>query len=88
MLSLIASFFIPGLGTILNGRTGRGLGILGLWVLVLIPLIALVSFALFVATYAIFLLVPVLAGVLGIWIWGMVDAYQVAEQHNRLHGLG
>lgn len=70
-LMLIASFFIPGLGTILNGETGKGIGILAGY-LIGIPLTLIL------------IGVPM---VLGFWIWGMVDAYQGAQNHNARHGL-
>lgn len=70
-LSLLASFFIPGLGTIINGEVGKGAGILiG-----------------YVVCWALAILVVPLLGVLGLWIWGMVDAYQGAQSWNRAHGI-
>lgn len=70
-LMLIASFFIPGLGTILNGETGKGVGILAGY-LIGIPL-------------AVILIgIPMM---MGFWIWGMVDAYQGAQRFNTRHGL-
>ncbi len=70
-VSLIASFFIPGLGTMLNGEVGKGVGIL-------------VGY--FVCLFLFFLLVPLLVA-MGLWVWGMVDAYQGAQQWNRRHGI-
>jgi len=70
-VSLIASFFLPGLGTMLNGEVGKGVGIL-------------VGY--FACLCLFFLIVPLLAAV-GIWVWGMVDAYQGAQQWNRRHGI-
>jgi TM2 domain-containing membrane protein YozV len=70
-VSLLASFFIPGLGTMLNGEVGKGIGIL-------------VGY--FVSLFLFFLIVPLLIA-LGIWVWGMVDAYQGAQQWNRRHGI-
>jgi TM2 domain-containing membrane protein YozV len=70
-VSLIASFFIPGLGSMLNGDVGRGIGIL-------------VGY--FVCIFLFFLIVPLLVAV-GLWVWGMVDAYQGAQQWNRRHGI-
>ncbi len=69
--ALVASLFIPGLGTILNGETGKGVGLL----------------VGFVASFVMgFLILPVFAG-LGLWIWGMVDAYQGAQRWNAAHGI-
>jgi len=70
-VSLIASFFLPGLGTMLNGEVGKGVGIL-------------VGY--FACLFLFFLVVPLLAAV-GIWVWGMVDAYRGAQQWNRRHGI-
>jgi TM2 domain-containing membrane protein YozV len=70
-VSLIASFFIPGLGTMLNGEVGKGVGIL-------------VGY--FVCLFLFFLILPLLVA-LGLWVWGMVDAYQGAQQWNRRHGI-
>ena len=70
-LSLVASFFIPGLGTIINGDVGKGVGIL-------------VGYVACIVTS--FLILPLL-GVLGLWIWGMVDIYTGAQNWNRRHGI-
>ena len=70
-VSLLASFFIPGLGTMLNGEVGKGIGIL-------------VGY--FACLFLFFLIVPLLVAV-GLWVWGMVDAYQGAQQWNRRHGI-
>jgi TM2 domain-containing membrane protein YozV len=70
-VSLLASFFIPGLGTMLNGEVGKGVGIL-------------VGY--FACLFLFFLLVPLLVAV-ALWVWGMVDAYQGAQQWNRRHGI-
>lgn len=70
-LALLASFFIPGLGTMLNGEGGKGAGIL-IGYLVCIPL----SFVL--------IGIP---GMLGFWVWGMVDGYQGAQRWNARYGI-
>ncbi|HET7419422.1 MAG TPA: hypothetical protein VFL27_03495 [Candidatus Dormibacteraeota bacterium] len=70
-VSLIVSFFIPGVGSMINGDTTTGIVILILyivgwassWLLIGIPLLV------------------------GVWIWGMVDAYQGAQRWNRAHGI-
>jgi TM2 domain-containing membrane protein YozV len=70
-VSLIVSFFIPGVGSMINGDVGKGVGILigylvsWLFVIVFIGLI----------------------GVFAFWVWGMVDAYQGAVAWNRRHGI-
>jgi TM2 domain-containing membrane protein YozV len=70
-LMLLASFFIPGLGTLLNGETGKGIGILvGYFVAILLSIVLIgIPF------------------VIGFWIWGMVDAYQGAQKWNAAHGI-
>lgn len=87
ILSSVASFFVPGLGTIINGRSGRGFTILGLAVLSLVGLFACALLALFVMSSAVLQLFPVVAMAPGIWVWGMIDAYQFATEHNRRYGL-
>ncbi|MDC5698282.1 DUF2510 domain-containing protein [Intrasporangium calvum] len=70
-LSLLASFFVPGLGSMINGNTARGLGILVGYC---------ISWLLIIVFVGIF-------GVMGFWIWGMVDAYQGARTWNARHGI-
>lgn len=70
-ISLLVSFFVPGVGTIINGETGKGVGIL-------------VGFI--VCAMLSWLLVPI-AGMVALWIWGLVDAYQGAQRFNLAHGL-
>ena len=70
-LSLLASFFIPGLGTLLNGETGKGIGILVGYVVAILFSFILIG----------------LPFVFGLWIWGMVDAYQGAQKRNARHGI-
>ena len=70
-LALLASFFLPGLGSMLNGEGGKGAGIL-IGYLVCIPL----SFVL--------IGIP---GMLAFWIWGMVDGYQGAQRWNARYGI-
>lgn len=79
--SLIASFFIPGLGTILNGETRKGLKFMAAFYLS--PIVSLI-----IGLFAISALM--LAGFLvslGAWIWSLIDAYKGAEAHNARHGL-
>lgn len=63
-LAVIASLIIPGLGTIINRRVQRGLIILGAYIFFVI-LAAAASTAFFLVSA-------------GIWIYGMIDAYQTA----------
>jgi hypothetical protein len=78
LVMLPVSFFIPGLGTILNGETGKGVLILvGYYVSLLL---ALVLMLILIG----FFLLPI---PLGLWIFGMVDGYQGAQRHNLAHGF-
>jgi len=70
-VSLIVSFFIPGVGSMINGDVGTGVAILVLWI------VGIVTTIFFVGAFL----------VLGAWIWGMVDAYQGAQRWNRAHGI-
>jgi TM2 domain-containing membrane protein YozV len=68
--SLFASLLIPGLGTIINGETAKGLLILGGYAL---------SWLLVLFTIGV-ILVP------AVWIYGMFDAFQGARRYNLTHG--
>src|SRR3954468_16593468 len=70
-LGVILSFFIPGLGSIVNGSVGRGGVIMGCF---------------FVAVLFILLLIGIPFAI-GLWIWGMVDGYQSAQRWNQAHGI-
>ncbi len=70
VLGLVASFFIPGLGSIINGNVGRGIGILVGYFVALLLSVILIG-------------IPI---ALGLWIWGMVDGYQGAVTRNRENG--
>lgn len=87
--SLIASFFIPGLGTILNGETSKGVKFMATFYLAPFGIL-LMGYTLF-AVSGIYLYLPcLLVGILvaiGAWLWGLIDAYKGAEAHNARHGL-
>lgn len=70
-LSLLASFFLPGLGSMINGEVGKGAGIMILWMFGLLLSVVLIG-------------VPI---AFGAWVWGMVDGYSGAQRHNARHGL-
>lgn len=70
-ISLLASFFIPGLGSMINGDAGKGVGILLGYV---------------VAVFFSFILIG-LPFLIGFWVWGMVDGYQGARTWNLRHGI-
>lgn len=68
---LLASFFIPGLGSMLSERVGKGLGILIAFFISCVLMGLLIGF----------LTTPV------IWILGLVAAFQDAKDWNRAHGF-
>jgi len=70
-LAVVASFFIPGLGSMLNDKVGKGIGILILSILAWVSVIFLIGFVLGPA----------------VWIWGMVAANNDARRWNRAHGI-
>jgi TM2 domain-containing membrane protein YozV len=70
-LSLIVSFFIPGVGSMINGDAGTGIAILVLYV---------------VGVFGSFFLIGIPLAI-GVWIWGMVDAYKGAQRWNARHGI-
>lgn len=70
-ISLLISFFLPGVGSMVNGETGKGVGIL---------------IGYFACALLSWLLVPIV-GMVALWVWGMVDAYQGAQRYNMAHGL-
>ena len=70
-LALLASFFIPGLGQLINGEAAKG---------VLMFFGYVFSFALMFVLIG-FLTAP------AIWIWGMVDAYTGAQRWNLQRGI-
>lgn len=55
-LGVVASFFVPGLGSMLNEKIGKGVGILCAYILSLVLCLVLVGF----------ILAP------AVWIWGMI----------------
>ncbi len=70
-LHLIVSFFLPGVGSMMNGDVGKGVAILVGYV---------------VCWVLVWLLIPLFVAV-GLWIYGMVDAYQGAKRWNLAHGI-
>ena len=74
-VSLIVSFFLPGVGSMINGDVGIGITILLLWLL---------SFGLDATLIGLVVGVPL--GI-GMFIWGLIDAYQGAQRWNRKHGI-
>jgi TM2 domain-containing membrane protein YozV len=70
-VALLASFFFPGLGSLMNGQPGKGIAIFIGYVISWVLTIILIGFV----------------GVFGFWVWGMVDAYQGAKRWNAAHGI-
>jgi len=70
-IALVASFFFPGLGSLMNGEAGKGIGIFVGYVFSWMLTIILIGFI----------------GVFGFWVWGMVDGYQGARKWNAAHGI-
>jgi len=70
-MGVILSFFIPGLGTMVNGDVARGAIILGVYALGWVLALFLIG-------------IPIL---IGAWIWGMIDGYLSAQRWNTAHGI-
>lgn len=70
-LALLGSFFIPGLGQLMNGDNGKGIGMFVAYVVSFLLMFVLIGF----------LTAP------AIWIWGMIDAYQSAQRWNLQRGI-
>jgi len=70
-VSLLVSFFIPGVGSMMNGDTNTGILILVLYVVSVVLSFFVIG----------------LPFLIGLWIWGMIDAYQGAQRWNARHGI-
>jgi TM2 domain-containing membrane protein YozV len=70
-VAVIASLFIPGLGSMLNEKVAKGILILACYI------VAVVTIFFFIG----FILAP------AVWIWGMVAANNDAHAWNRAHGI-
>ncbi|HEX3924305.1 MAG TPA: hypothetical protein VHY31_18620 [Streptosporangiaceae bacterium] len=70
-IGLLLSFFIPGLGSMVNGAVGRGILILALYAVGWLLSLFLIG-------------IPLL---IGAWIWGLVDGYTSAQRWNRQYGI-
>ena len=66
-IAAIASFFIPGLGQIYNGKIGKGIMYIIIGIIFALLMFVLIGFIL----YPLF------------WIYNMYDAYTTAEKINR-----
>jgi TM2 domain-containing membrane protein YozV len=63
-IALLLSFFIPGAGQLYNGEIGKGVAFIVANALAFVLTLAVIGF----------FLLPV------VWIWSLVDAYQVAKR--------
>ncbi|WP_235498802.1 hypothetical protein [Knoellia sp. Soil729] len=70
-ISLLGSFFIPGLGQLMNGDTGKGIVMFLAYCFSFLLMLVLIGF----------LTAP------AIWIWGMFDAYRSAQRWNLRRGI-
>jgi TM2 domain-containing membrane protein YozV len=70
-VSLLISFFLPGVGSMVNGDVGTGIAILVLYLVGWVLAFVLIGIPL----------------AIGAWIWGLIDAYQGAQRWNRAHGI-
>lgn len=70
-VAVLASFFIPGLGSMISGRGGIGALILCLYFVSWMLTIVVIGFV----------------GVIGFWVWGMIQGYADAVAWNRAHGI-
>lgn len=70
-VSVLLSFFLPGVGSMINGEVGIGVVILVSYIVSYILILALIGI----------LLVPI------VWICGMVHAYSTAKSWNAAHGI-
>lgn len=74
-IALLVSFFIPGVGSMMNGEAGKGAGILLGWMMGLL------------LTATLFFAIIGLPLCFGMWLLGLIDAYQGAQSWNRKHGV-
>jgi TM2 domain-containing membrane protein YozV len=70
-LAVVASFIIPGLGSMINGRVGKGILILFCAFLAALSSLIIIGF----------ILAP------AVWIWGMVAANNDVRKWNAEHGI-
>jgi TM2 domain-containing membrane protein YozV len=71
VLAVVASFFIPGLGSMLNEQVAKGVWILIGYIVSAVLCIVLIGF----------LLAP------AVWIYGMITASNDAHKWNQAHGI-
>lgn len=78
LLSLVASLFVPGLGTFLNGEVSKALVLFGAYAACWLGYLLLV----WILVGLVFL-----PAALAVWVYGLYDAYQGAEEWNARHGV-
>ncbi len=76
-ISLLVSFFVPGVGSMINGDIGAGVAFLGVYILGVVLIVCLGW--LIVGLIGL----PIM---LGAWIWSMIHAFQGAQTFNRAVG--
>lgn len=70
-VGLLVSIFLPGVGSMMADRVGKGVGILIGYLVSYLLMFVLIGF----------IMVP------AFWIWGLVAAYTDAQDWNREHGI-
>lgn len=70
-LALVASFFVTGLGQLLNGQAGKGILMFALQIVNVILMFVIIGFFTGFA----------------VWVWSVADAYLSAQKWNREHGV-
>lgn len=70
-LAVLASFFVPGLGSMINGKIAKGILILSCYLISWLLCFFVVGFILFPAC----------------WIWGMIAGARDARKWNTAHGI-
>ena len=70
-IALLISFFIPGVGSLYAGKINTG---------VIILICSVISWVM----SAFLIGIPF---AIGLWVWGMIDAYKGAQDWNRAHGI-
>ncbi|WP_051940762.1 hypothetical protein [Phaeacidiphilus oryzae] len=70
-VAVLASFFIPGLGSMISGNAMLG-------TIILIG---------YIISWVLTLLLVGIIGVIGFWVWGMIQAHHDAVAWNRAHGI-
>lgn len=70
-LAVLGSFFVPGLGQLINGQGSKALFFFFCWVASFVLIFILIGF----------LTAPI------VWVWSMADAHSSARHWNLRHGI-